>query len=108
MQVMRLASAPARLTHYIRLYAHLQGSFGDASLIYPVPARATPLLAAWTSWLAALAEANPSKSASESQMPTSFAAAQACLPRTELQLQGSQFSVGEVVSRFRRLPNRLA
>ena len=44
MQVMRLASAPARLTHYIRLYAHLQGSMGEASLAYPVPARATPLL----------------------------------------------------------------
>ena len=44
MQVMRLADAPARLTHYVRSYAHLQGSMGDTSLIYPVPARATPLL----------------------------------------------------------------
>ena len=44
MQVMRVASAPARLASYIRLYAHLQGSMGDASLMYPVPARATPLL----------------------------------------------------------------
>lgn len=44
MQVMRLAGAPAMLTHYVRSYAHLQGSMGDASFIYPVPARATPLL----------------------------------------------------------------
>lgn len=44
MQVMRISGASARLTHYIRLYAHLQGSMGDTSLDYPVPARATPLL----------------------------------------------------------------
>ena len=44
MQVMRLAEAPKRLADYVRLYMHLQGSMGAASLDYPVPARATSLL----------------------------------------------------------------
>jgi AraC-like DNA-binding protein len=44
MQVMRLAGPAAKLTHYIRLYAHLEGHMGGSSLVHPVPARATPLL----------------------------------------------------------------
>jgi len=44
MQVMRFTAPASRLTQYVRLYAHLGGAMGSASLDYPVPARATPLL----------------------------------------------------------------
>ncbi|KAA6457187.1 AraC family transcriptional regulator [Acidobacteria bacterium AB60] len=44
MQVMQLAGPAPRLASYIRLYAHLAGQLGNASLVHPVPARATPLL----------------------------------------------------------------
>lgn len=44
MQVMRLAGAPPGLSHYVRFYAHLEGLMGNASLVHPVPARATPLI----------------------------------------------------------------
>jgi len=44
MQVMRMAGPAPRLAHYVRLYAHLQGEMGNVSSIYPVPARATPLV----------------------------------------------------------------
>ena len=44
MQVMHMAGPAPRLAHYVRLYAHLQGEMGKASLFYPVPARATALV----------------------------------------------------------------
>jgi AraC-like DNA-binding protein len=44
MQVMRLAGAASGLTDYVRLYAHLEGFIGNASMVHSVPARATPLI----------------------------------------------------------------
>jgi AraC-like DNA-binding protein len=44
MQVIRMAGPAPGLAHYVRLYAHLQGEMGNASSIYPVPARATALV----------------------------------------------------------------
>ena len=44
MEVMRFTAPAPSLIHYVRLYAHLGGVMGSASLDYPVPARATSML----------------------------------------------------------------
>lgn len=44
MHVIRLAGAAPGLAHYVRFYAHQEARLGNASLVHPIPARATPLL----------------------------------------------------------------
>jgi AraC-like DNA-binding protein len=44
MHVIRLAGAAPGLAQYVRFYAHQEAQPGNASLVHPIPARATPLI----------------------------------------------------------------
>jgi AraC-like DNA-binding protein len=44
MHVIRLSSVAPGLEQYVRFYAHQEAQLGNASLVQPIPARATPLI----------------------------------------------------------------
>ncbi len=44
MHVIRLASAALGLAYFVRFYAQQEAQLGNASLVQPIPARATPLI----------------------------------------------------------------